>query len=171
MSAVSVWKIAFTICRSTPIPLLRCATLRWAPYGRGWSQYLFRRSAAAPSFRGSGRLYLEIRDTRYGGNANWQYCIEINDRPFVTNVYPLRVTPGRATRLRLLGHNLPPEPFASLTLPANTHGFRRVRETHRVVAPACDEAVRFAHPATWRRPGLQTFGGPPPVPSRAIRRR
>ena len=47
-------------------------------------------------FDGAGEYYLEIRDTRYGGNPYWQYCIEIKDRPFVTNVHPLRVTPGRA---------------------------------------------------------------------------
>ncbi|HEY7155302.1 MAG TPA: PPC domain-containing protein [Gemmataceae bacterium] len=71
-------------------------------------------------FTATGEYYLEIRDTRYGGNPFWQYCIEINDRPFVTSVHPLRVTPGRATRLRLIGHNLPAEPFVSLTLPADT---------------------------------------------------
>jgi hypothetical protein len=71
-------------------------------------------------FTADGDYYLEIRDTRYGGNPYWQYCIEINDRPFVTCLHPLRVTPGRATRLRLIGYNLPAEPFATLTLPANT---------------------------------------------------
>jgi hypothetical protein len=68
-------------------------------------------------FTVAGDYYLEIRDTRYGGNPFWQYCIEINDRPFVVCVDPLRVAPGRATRLRLIGYNLPAEPFASLTLP------------------------------------------------------
>jgi len=71
-------------------------------------------------FAAAGEYYLEIRDTRYGGNPYWQYCIEINDRPFVANVHPLRVTPGRTTRLRLLGHNLPRDSFAALTLPADT---------------------------------------------------
>jgi hypothetical protein len=71
-------------------------------------------------FASAGEYYLEIRDTRYGGNPYWQYCIEINARPFVTAVHPLRATPGRTTRLRLIGHNLPAEPFASLTLPADT---------------------------------------------------
>ncbi len=71
-------------------------------------------------FKTAGEYYLEIRDTRYGGNPYWQYSIEINERPFVTAVHPLRMTPGRATRLRLIGHHLPTEPFASLTLPADT---------------------------------------------------
>jgi hypothetical protein len=71
-------------------------------------------------FTAAGEYYLEIRDTRYGGNPYWQYCIEINDRPFVTCVHPLRVTPGRETRLRLIGYNLPADPFTSLTLPSDT---------------------------------------------------
>ncbi len=71
-------------------------------------------------FPAAGEYYLEIRDTRYGGNPYWQYCIEINDRPFVTCVHPLRVSPGRENRLRLIGYNLPAESFTSLTLPSDT---------------------------------------------------
>ncbi len=70
-------------------------------------------------FAAAGDYDLEVRDTRYGGDPHWQYCIEIHDRPFVTNVHPLGVMPGRATRLRLSGYNLPADPFASLTLPAD----------------------------------------------------
>jgi hypothetical protein len=71
-------------------------------------------------FAAAGEYYLEIRDTRYGGNPYWQYCIEINDRPFVVNTFPSRVTPGKPTRLRLVGHNLPANATATLTLPADT---------------------------------------------------
>jgi hypothetical protein len=70
-------------------------------------------------FEKAGEYYLEIRDVRYLGDRYWQYCIEINDRPFVTNVYPSRVTPGKATQLRLVGYNLPTDATASLTLPAD----------------------------------------------------
>jgi hypothetical protein len=69
-------------------------------------------------FAATGEYYLEIRDARYGGNPDWQYCIEINDRPFVTNVYPSRVTPGTAARLRLVGYNLPADPVVSYPVPA-----------------------------------------------------
>jgi hypothetical protein len=71
-------------------------------------------------FAAAGEYYLEIRDTRYGGNQYWQYCVEINDRPFVVNTFPSRVMPGKPTRLRLLGHNLPADATATLTLPADT---------------------------------------------------
>jgi hypothetical protein len=78
-------------------------------------------------FAAEGDYFLEIRDTRYGGNPNWQYCVEIHDRPFVTNVYPSRVTPGVATRLRLVGHNLPADATATVTVPADApEGIRGV---------------------------------------------
>jgi hypothetical protein len=71
-------------------------------------------------FKTGGDYYLEVRDTRYSGNPFWQYVIEINDRPFITTVDPVRLTPGRDTRLRLVGHNLPADPSATLTLPPDT---------------------------------------------------
>ncbi len=71
-------------------------------------------------FAASGEYYLEIRDVRYSGNADWQYCIEVNDRPFVTNVYPMRVVPGASTKVELIGFNLPADKTAALTVPANT---------------------------------------------------
>src|SRR5262249_18586632 len=52
-------------------------------------------------FEREGDYFLEIRDVRYLGNPYWNYCIEINDRPFVTQVFPSRVMPGTPTRLRL----------------------------------------------------------------------
>jgi len=71
-------------------------------------------------FTKTGDYYLEIRDARYSGNPYWEYCIEATDRPFVTNVYPSRVSPGVPARLHLVGYNLPPDMSASLTLPSNT---------------------------------------------------
>jgi hypothetical protein len=69
-------------------------------------------------FAAAGTYYLEVRDARYGGNPDWQYCIEINDRPFVTNAYPSRVTPGTTARLRLVGFNLPADPTVTYAVPA-----------------------------------------------------
>jgi hypothetical protein len=71
-------------------------------------------------FARAGTYYLEVRDARYGGNPYWEYCIEINDRPFVTNVYPSRVTPGVPTQVHLIGYNLPAHPIATITLPSGT---------------------------------------------------
>ena len=68
-------------------------------------------------FTAAGEYFLEIRDVRYQGNVDWQYSIEANDRPFVTNVFPSRVTPGTATRVQLVGFNLPADPTCLVTLP------------------------------------------------------
>jgi hypothetical protein len=71
-------------------------------------------------FASAGEYVLEVRDVRYSGNRDWQYAIEVSDRSFVTNVHPMRVTPGVATKLELVGHNLPADATATLTLPADT---------------------------------------------------
>jgi hypothetical protein len=76
-------------------------------------------------FAAEGDYYLEVRDTRYGGNPNWQYCIEINDRPLVTNVHPLAVTPGVSVRLSLVGYNLPAGASADVTVPADAEDGER----------------------------------------------
>src|SRR5690606_30841763 len=66
-----------------------------------------------------GDYLLEIRDVRYHGNQFWQYCIEISDRPLVTNVFPLGVAPGSDTRLELIGYHLPADAATTLTLGAD----------------------------------------------------
>jgi len=79
------------------------------------------------TFAAAGDYYLEMRDVRYQGNGYWQYCIEVNDRPFVTNVFPLGVAPGQPTRLNLVGFNLPEDPSVTVTLPADApDGPRRI---------------------------------------------
>ncbi|HEY3967446.1 MAG TPA: hypothetical protein VGM05_22990 [Planctomycetaceae bacterium] len=70
-------------------------------------------------FEQAGDYLLEVRDVRYQGNGDWTYSIEINNRPFVTQVLPLAVHPGAETKLSLVGYNLPAEPSASLALPAD----------------------------------------------------
>ncbi len=70
-------------------------------------------------FAAEGDYFLEVRDTRYGGNPNWQYSIEIHDRPFVTTTFPLRVTPGTTARLRPVGYNLPADATATVAVPAD----------------------------------------------------
>src|SRR5437868_1807258 len=45
-------------------------------------------------FEQAGEYLLELRDVRYQGNGDWTYCIEINNRPFVTQAMPLAVKPA-----------------------------------------------------------------------------
>jgi len=66
-----------------------------------------------------GEYLLEVRDVRYSGNRYWNYSIEINDRPFVSHVYPSAVAKGGATELQLVGHHLPDAEAISWQAPAD----------------------------------------------------
>lgn len=68
-------------------------------------------------FEQAGEYVLEIRDVRFKGSNDWVYSIEINGRPFVTQVFPTAVTPGAEAKLALVGFNLPADATATLTLP------------------------------------------------------
>ena len=73
----------------------------------------------------AGDYFLEVRDVRFAGNPNWTYCIEINDRPYITHAMPLHVRPGATTKLKLEGFNLSTKE-AEITLPATEpEGTRR----------------------------------------------
>ena len=68
-------------------------------------------------FEQAGEYVLEVRDVRYQGNADWTYCVEVNDRPFVTQTHPLAVAAGIESKLALVGANLPADPTLPLTCP------------------------------------------------------
>lgn len=82
--------------------------------------YFFADPLLAYKFAQAGTYYLEIRDVRYQGNPFWQYSIEINDRPFLTNVFPMQAVPGQESKVELIGVNLPAEAKTSFTIPAGT---------------------------------------------------
>lgn len=44
-------------------------------------------------FTRAGDYLLEVRDVRFQGNKYWTYAIEISPQPFVTQVYPLGISP------------------------------------------------------------------------------
>lgn len=71
-------------------------------------------------FEQAGEYFLEIRDVRYQGNAEWRYSIEINSRPLVTQVFPLALTPGAESKLDLIGFQLPAQPVSQLKVPMET---------------------------------------------------
>ncbi|MCH7990661.1 MAG: PPC domain-containing protein, partial [Planctomycetes bacterium] len=72
------------------------------------------------TFQDAGEYLLEIRDVRFKGNKYWEYSIEISNRPFVSNVFPLGVSPGQESRLLMVGFQLPDDPMTTLTIPAKT---------------------------------------------------
>lgn len=54
-------------------------------------------------FERAGDYFLEIRDVRFQGNADWTYSVEVSSRPFVTQAYPLAVPVGQSTNLTFVG--------------------------------------------------------------------
>ncbi|MDC0273572.1 MAG: hypothetical protein P8M30_02180 [Planctomycetaceae bacterium] len=79
------------------------------------------------TFKQAGEYFIEIRDVRYTGNKYWEYSIEANSRPFVSNVYPLGVAAGQETSLELIGFNLPDQHQVAWTAPADTQGGQLVQ--------------------------------------------
>ena len=70
-------------------------------------------------FEQAGDYWLEIRDVRFKGNSDWVYCIEINDRPFITQLRPLVVAPGVEHHLTPVGWSVPAGATVNVTVPAD----------------------------------------------------
>ena len=79
-----------------------------------------------------GEYWLEIRDVRYQGNAHWVYVVEMNDRPFITQVHPLGVTAGQSIELQPVGLNIAvpsPMPFTPSDTPGEQLALLNVGQT------------------------------------------
>ncbi|MGE3315762.1 MAG: hypothetical protein AB7O26_11670, partial [Planctomycetaceae bacterium] len=70
-------------------------------------------------FHEAGEYLLEVRDVRYKGNQYWNYSVDISDRPFVIDAFPLAAARGADTRLELIGAQMAADPFAVMSLPAD----------------------------------------------------
>ncbi|MCA9064076.1 MAG: PPC domain-containing protein, partial [Planctomycetaceae bacterium] len=66
-----------------------------------------------------GDFLLEVRDVRYQGNTYWNYAIEVDSRPFISNVHPLAVTRGTEASLQLIGSGMNEPVVTSFTAPAD----------------------------------------------------
>lgn len=79
------------------------------------------------TFAQAGEYFLEIRDVRYQGNADWVYAIEVSSRPFVTQMFPLAVRPGVETPIELSGSLIPTGMTATVNPPSlGTAGFQSI---------------------------------------------
>src|SRR6185436_10644272 len=82
--------------------------------------YFFADPFLSQKFEQAGDYLLEIRDVRYEGNQDWQYCVEVSSRPFVESVFPLAVRRGEPQNLQLFGYQLGETNSAQLTLAADS---------------------------------------------------
>lgn len=55
----------------------------------------------------AGEYYLEVRDVRFTGNKYWNYAIDVLNRPFATNVFPLAISATKPTTFELIGESVP----------------------------------------------------------------
>ncbi len=69
------------------------------------------------TFEQGGEYTLEIRDVRYQGNNYWGYAIEINDRPFISSIYPFGLAAGTNTPVQLIGYGLAEDASSQIALP------------------------------------------------------
>lgn len=67
-----------------------------------------------------GRYVVKVHDLQIAGSPEHQYRLSIGAFPLVTSVFPLGVPANAETKLRLLGHNLPPH--ASVTVKSAGEG-------------------------------------------------
>jgi hypothetical protein len=74
----------------------------------------------AVNFDRAGEYFLEIRDVRYHGNKYWEYSVEVTNRPFVSNIYPMGIQIGKETNVELVGTSLGENPQSKVTLPPDT---------------------------------------------------
>jgi len=58
-------------------------------------------------FKQVGEYYLEVRDVRFTGNKYWNYAIDVLNRPFATNVFPLAISATKPTTFELIGESVP----------------------------------------------------------------
>ncbi len=79
--------------------------------------YYFADPVLCHQFAAEGEYFLEVRDVRYQGDANWPYAVEASAGPLVSNAAPLRITPGQSQSLRLVGFNVPQGATSVVLLP------------------------------------------------------
>ncbi len=81
-------------------------------------------------FEAAGNYILEVRDVRYQGNADWSYVVEANDRPFVTQTFPMVGLAGQATNVEWIGFPSNTPSNVSIAVPTNpTHGLQWITTT------------------------------------------
>jgi hypothetical protein len=72
------------------------------------------------TFKDAGEYFLEVRDIRYQGGANFQYRLRIGDFPCVTVPYPMGIQKGVSAQLAFAGTHAQEAQPVALNLPAES---------------------------------------------------
>ena len=86
----------------------------------------------------SGEYTLEVRDTRYAGDPRYVYCVELTSQPRAHGVFPLAVTKGAESELKVIQSTPVNRPAAATSSAPKS-------ETGSVVAVRAAIAQRFLY--------------------------
>jgi hypothetical protein len=77
------------------------------------------------TFPKAGDYFIQVRDSKYDGDARWVYALTVTDRPYVSHVYPMAANPGQVVTVEPVGSARLVKPRLTLTAPA-TPGIHEV---------------------------------------------
>jgi hypothetical protein len=67
----------------------------------------------------SGDYVVQVRDSKYDGDARWVYALLATNRPYVSHVYPMAGNPGQTIEVEPVGSARASHPRLLLTLPSH----------------------------------------------------
>jgi Bacterial pre-peptidase C-terminal domain len=71
----------------------------------------------AYTFTKTGDYFIQVRDSKYDGDARWVYALFVTDKPHVTHVYPMAGNPGKAIEVEPVGSARLTKPRIGLVVP------------------------------------------------------
>src|SRR5206468_9389769 len=51
----------------------------------------------------AGDYYIQVRDSKYDGDARWVYALAVTNRPYVSHIFPMAGNPGQTVSVEHVG--------------------------------------------------------------------
>jgi hypothetical protein len=74
----------------------------------------------------TGDYILQIRDSKYDGDARWVYAVLATNRPYASHVYPMAGSPGQTVEVEPVGSAKAVQPRIAVTVPG-TPGLQEIQ--------------------------------------------
>jgi hypothetical protein len=81
--------------------------------------YYFADPLLSYTFARDGDYFIQVRDSKYDGDARWVYALLVSDRPHATHVFPLAGNPGKPLEVEPIGSAAKVKPRVTLRPPAS----------------------------------------------------
>jgi Bacterial pre-peptidase C-terminal domain len=72
----------------------------------------------AYTFEKAGDYVIQVRDSKYDGDARWVYALLVTDQPYASHVYPSAVQAGKRVEVEPIGSASAIKPRIAITAPA-----------------------------------------------------